>query len=151
WSAVAQGLDPLEHPAWTSSTEAGLARLGLDSWPKAAGPAHVYDALRRAHARIRALEPALSALHVDHFLALVAAMRGRDLPGPEATGPGPDALPELVRKERARCPIRKRLKERFCSLHEARARLQAGLAAGEAAAVGAALAVADPVGAGRPP
>jgi hypothetical protein len=79
WSALFQGLDPTRYAGWTATTEAGLRRLGLARWRPSRRPGRVYAAILDAYARIRALEPALTALHVDHFLSLVAAMQGRDL------------------------------------------------------------------------
>ena len=79
WSALLQGLEPSRHPGWTPAILAGLDRLGLASRRRGDGPEVIYAALLSAYARIQALEPALSALHVDHFLTLVAAMPGRNL------------------------------------------------------------------------
>jgi hypothetical protein len=79
WSALFQALDPMRYPAWTPATEAGLRRLGLARWRPTRRPGRVYAAILDTYARIRALEPALTPLHVDHFLTLVAGMPGRDL------------------------------------------------------------------------
>src|SRR5581483_5289831 len=79
WSALFQGLDPQRHPAWTPAVITGLRRLGLDAWQAHDGPAAVYATLLETYARLRASHPGLTALHVDHFLTLVARMRGRDL------------------------------------------------------------------------
>jgi hypothetical protein len=79
WSAVFQGLDPARYAGWTPATEAGLRRLGLARWRPYRRPGRIYAAILDTYAHIRALEPALTALHVDHFLTLVGAMQGRDL------------------------------------------------------------------------
>jgi MoxR-like ATPase len=154
WSALFQGLNPLQHPAWTPAVEAGLRRFGLDRRRPHDGPSRIYAAIQDAYDRLRSLEPGWTALHVDHFLHLVAAMQGRDLFG-EATPPqageaagaalGPDVV-TVIRRERARLPLRRRLKERGQALHEARRDLEGGLAAHDAPRIGAALAVADPAG-----
>jgi hypothetical protein len=147
WSAVFQGLDPARHPAWTPVVETGLRRLGLAAW-RYDRPGAVYAALVAAYGQILELEPALTALHVDHFLGLVAGMRNRELLPDAATPPTLD-LAALVRQERGRLPLRTRLKERGRALLQARRDLEAGLAAQDVARVGAALAVADPVGGAR--
>jgi len=72
WSAVFQGLDPLRHPAWLSVIEAGVLRLGLTRRRSTDGPGRVYASLLDAYGMLRSLEPALTALHVDHFLSLAA-------------------------------------------------------------------------------
>jgi uncharacterized protein (DUF2461 family) len=79
WSGVAQGVSPLRLPAWTPLTWRGLERLGLTPLSAAAGPADRYRCLMDAHRRLRRLAPTLTALHLDHFLSLVAVMPGRDL------------------------------------------------------------------------
>src|SRR6266542_2443538 len=68
WSALFQGLDPLRHPGWLPATVLGLRRLGLARWGTNASPAQVYTAMLDACTRVRAVEPTLTALHVDHFL-----------------------------------------------------------------------------------
>src|SRR5262249_45075538 len=79
WSAVFQALDPQRHAAWTPAVEAGLRRLGLVSWQAQDRPGRVYAVILEAHGRLRAFAPALGSLHAEHFLTLVAGMRGRDL------------------------------------------------------------------------
>jgi MoxR-like ATPase len=143
WSAVFQGLDPVRNPAWTPAVEAGLARLGLARRRAHRGPGKAYATLQNAYRRLQALAPELSALHLDHFLNLVAGMRGRDL-WSGATVPAD--LAAAVRRERARVPLRRRLKERGRDLDEARRQLERGLAAQDGARLGAALALADPAG-----
>src|SRR5262249_54100919 len=68
WSALLQGLNPARNPSWTADTLAGLRRLGLFRPRPGDAPAAVYAGLVAAYARVLALEPGLSALHVDHFL-----------------------------------------------------------------------------------
>jgi hypothetical protein len=154
WTALFQGLDPARHAGWTPATVIGLRRLGLARWPSHAGAAAVHAAVLRAHARVRALEPALTGLHVDHFLTLVALMQGRDLWSGarrlETGGAGID-LEAVIRQERTRLPLRRRLKERGRALGQARDELEAALASRDGARLGAALAVADPAGARRAP
>ncbi|MBV9125899.1 MAG: hypothetical protein JO112_21320, partial [Planctomycetes bacterium] len=79
WSALFQGLAPMSFPAWTPAIEAGLRRLGLASWQQATRPGEVYGAMVRVYAHLRALEPALIPFHLDHFLTLTAAMKGRNI------------------------------------------------------------------------
>jgi hypothetical protein len=150
WSAMLQGLQPARNPGWTPATVAGLTRLGLARWEPAASPGEVYAALQSSYAHIQSAAPALSVLHVDHFLARVAGMRGRDLwaePPGETAGP----VAAAVRRERARVPLRDRLKGRGAAFAEAQARLEAGLAQGDGKLIGLALAAADPAGSGRAP
>src|SRR5262245_48799836 len=143
WSGLAQALDPLRHPAWLPSVLQGLRRLGLleTEQPR---PSAVYAALLRAYQGLRSSEPNLTAGHIDHFLSLVAVMPGRDL---WTTKPcvAPD-LPALIRQERSRVPLRRRLKKRSADLDDARRRLEAALGRQDGTEVGAALSVADPVG-----
>src|SRR5262249_17475574 len=108
WSALLQGTQPNRLPGWTPSVLAGLRRLGLARWRSGAGPGAVYAALQTAFGEIQTHAPAMSALHVEHFLTLVAAMRGRDLWG----GAKPQAAEDgAVRRVRAHTPLRERLKE----------------------------------------
>src|SRR5262249_5573269 len=81
WSALVQGTRPARLPGWTPEIRAGLRRLGLARWRTGAGPGAVYAALQSASAEVQARLPGLTAVQVDHFLTLVAAMRGRDLWG----------------------------------------------------------------------
>jgi hypothetical protein len=150
WSAALQGTQPARLPAWTPATLAGLRRLGMMRTPVGAGPAEVYAAFLAAYGRIQAREPALSALHVDHFLTLVAAMRGRTLRGAEA-GPLQSPVTLAVQQVRAREPLRQRLKERGETLAQARRQLEEGLKRCDGQRIGAALAAADPIGSTRAP
>jgi hypothetical protein len=155
WSALVQGLQPAHHPGWTSATLLGLRRLGLASWDAGAGPGDVYAVLLAAYARIRSVAPQLSALHVDHFLSLVASMRGRNLwdGGPPQTAEGGclGAVKAALARVRAEMPLRDRLKERGAALAEGQERLQTALAQCDGKALGAALAAADLAGSGRAP
>jgi hypothetical protein len=144
WSALAQGLDPNRNPAWLPAIETGLRRFELASWQPHDRPATVYAGLMQAYNRVRALAPGLSALHVDHFLTLAATMQGRNLLAPSQTMSFD--LTTLIRQERARVPLRRRLKERSAVLHAARRRLEAALAVQDGAEIVAALAVADAAG-----
>jgi hypothetical protein len=154
WTALFQALDPARQPGWTAATAAGLRRLGLARWPADADAAAVHAALLKAYLKVRALEPALAAAHVDHFLTLAAMMRGRDLwSGASrlaADGPGVD-LEAVIRQERAALPLRRRLKERGRALEQARGEVEAALQACDGPRLGVALAVADPAGARRAP
>ncbi len=150
WSAVVQGLFPNRHAGWTEATRAGLDRLGLVRLAAGAGPAGVYAALLDAHARIRAVRPELSALHVDHFLSLLSVMPGRNPhEGAEILDDCP--VTAVLRRQRARMPLRQRLKDRGQALADAQQRLEAGLAARDGKQLGDALAVADPAGSARCP
>jgi MoxR-like ATPase len=144
WSALFQALDPLRHPGWLPITLRGLSRLGLAPRAPAAGPGEVYAGLVEAYARVREVEPGLTALHVDHFLTQVATLRGRSL-GAGTPALGPD-LPTVIRRERARVPLRRRLKERGRALQEGRQELEAGLAAEDGLRIGAGLARAGETG-----
>jgi 5-methylcytosine-specific restriction protein B len=147
WSALLQGLDPQRHAAWTPSVVTGLQRLGLLPARLQDTPGAIYAAIFEAYQRIRARRPELSALHVDHFLTLVAAMQGRDL-GTEPVSPS-STLATILHQERARLPLRPRLKARGAALQDARRRLEGALAVGDGPELGAALAIADPAGAQR--
>jgi uncharacterized protein (DUF2461 family) len=150
WSALLQGLEPLRHPGWTPAILAGLERLGLANWRRGDGPETIYAALLSAYARIQELEPALSALHVDHFLTLVAAMRGRNLPrGDEAMARDP--VLDAIQRERGRLPLRERLKERGQALARGQEQMEIALANGDGKGIGDALAAADPNGSARSP
>jgi 5-methylcytosine-specific restriction protein B len=152
WSALVQALDPSQQAAWTPSVVSGLARLGLASWRTHDRPARVYAALQEAYAQIRERAPALSALHIDHFLSLVAAMRGRDLwSGKDRLATILPDLPELLRQERSRLPLRRRLKERGQFHQHARRELERGLATQDGPRIGAALTLADPDSTRRTP
>ena len=154
WSALVQALDPSQQAAWTPSVLIGLARLGLASWRTHDRPARVYAALQEAYTQIRERAPALSALHIDHFLSLVAAMRGRDLwSGKDRLGTGAvfHDLPEVLRQERSRLPLRRRLKERGQFHQHARCELERGLATQDGPRIGAALTLADPDSTRRTP
>lgn len=148
WSAVVQAVDPVRHPAWVPPVVAGVRRLGLAPLPPNDGPEAAYAALLDAYRRIRDAAPTLTALHGDQFLARVAEMRGRTLPLAEELQGIPD-LATLLRAERARLPLRRRLKERGAALAEARRRLEIALANRDGPEIGEALAVADPSGAAR--
>jgi hypothetical protein len=154
WTALFQGLDPARRAGWTPATVVGLRRLGLARWPAHAAAGDVYAGILKAHGRIRAVEPAMTGPHVDHFLTLAALMQGRDLWSGarrlEAAGASID-LEAVIRQERTRMPLRRRLKERGRALEQARDDLESALAARDGARLGAALAVADPTGAQRAP
>lgn len=154
WSALFQALAPDRHPGLTPTILTGLARLGLVRREPPVDPATVYAEALRAYDRLRQREPSLSAGQIDHFLTLVAFMEGRDLwSGRErlgGIGPGLD-LPALVRQERVRVPLRRRLRERGRALDQARDELEAALATQDGPRLGGALSVADPVGARRAP
>jgi hypothetical protein len=144
WSALIQALDPTHHAAWTPSVVTGLARLGLASWRPHDRPACVYATLQEAYTQIREREPALSALHIDHFLSLIAAMPGRDLwSGQERLGMVLRDVLDVLRQERSRRPLRRRLKEDGQAHQEARRELERGLAAQDGPRIGAALGLAD--------
>jgi uncharacterized protein (DUF2461 family) len=149
WSAALQALDPAHNPSWTAETLEGLRRLGLLCPRPADGPAEVYADLVAAYDRIMALEPGLSALHVDHFLGLVAAMRGRHLGAADGTPPCPVAA--ALARSRRRRPLRDLLKQRGPALAAAQEAIEAALAGQDGKAIGSALAAADPAGAGRSP
>jgi hypothetical protein len=93
------------------------------------------------------LWPGLTALQVEHFLGLVAAMHGRELP---SRAPAARAdLTALRDLERQRLPLRRRLKDRGAVLQEARRQLEAGLTTGCGKAFGAALQLVDEAGTRR--
>jgi uncharacterized protein (DUF2461 family) len=148
WSALVQGLRPARHPGWTPAVLTGVQRLGLARWAPGDGPAVVYASLLQAYARIQVAEPSLTALPIDHFLTLVAAVEGRNLHRPTSE-PDPDPVTAAVRQTRARRPLRERLKERGQALAQAQHELEAGLAQGDGKLLGTALAAADPEGSAR--
>jgi hypothetical protein len=148
WSALIQGLSPARVPGWTRSTLAGLHRLGMAHLPAGAGAGDIYAAIQTGCARICAAEPTLSALHVDHFLTLVAGMPGRDL---WAVAECADSVERAVANVRRGGALRDRIKERGAELARAREQLEGGLSRRDGAAIMAALAVADPASALRSP
>jgi 5-methylcytosine-specific restriction protein B len=144
WSALLQALAPLRHPGWTPAILAGLERLGLATWQRGESVADIYAALLSAYHRIHAQEPVLSALHIDHFLTLVAAMRGRHLPvRPYTERQDEDAISAAIQRERARIPLRERLKDRGQALARGQEQMERALANGDGKGIGAALATAD--------
>src|SRR5262249_11314090 len=125
---------------------------GWVTWRPDEKPGLIHAALLEAYDRLRGLEPRLTALHVDHFLTLVAGMQGRQLTsGADALAAARIDLPAVIRQERSRQPLRRRLKERGRALQEARRQLEAGLANQDGTQIGAALSIADPVGARQSP
>jgi hypothetical protein len=147
WGALAQALQPRDNPSWTPESVGGLHRLGLARWPHNAGPAAVYAGMIAAYAQIQATQPDLSAGQIDHFLTLVARMRNRDLwSGLEVDA---DPVVATIAHLRLRYPLRQRLKERGEELARAQELLREGLARQDAKQIGLALALADPIGAGR--
>ncbi len=126
WSAIVQGLDPVRHPAWTPAIVTGLRRLGLVRGLWAEDPAYAYGILLDAYDYLRTSHAELPALHVDHFLTLVARMRGREL-FTELESAG-------IREVGTPAPP------------AARSEVEAGLARGEAERVLAALRLAAPPG-----
>jgi hypothetical protein len=150
WSAIVQGLFPNRHAGWIEATRIGLERLALNRPAAGAGPAGVYAALLDAHARIRAARPELSALHVDYFLSLLAVMPGRN-PHEGSALLADCPVTAVVRRQRARMPLRQRLKQRGQALADAQQWLEAGLALRDGKKLGDALAVADPAGSARCP
>jgi 5-methylcytosine-specific restriction protein B len=160
WSAILQALSPTRHPGWTPAILAGLERLGLATWRRGDGAAATYAALLSAYDRIQAREPSLSALHVDHFLTLVAAMRGRNLPmrshaerGNEEKGQETHAssVAAAIQRERAQMPLRERLKERGQALARGQEQMEQALAKSDGKGIGDALAAADLPGCLRSP
>jgi hypothetical protein len=146
WSAIVQGAGPDCRPGWTPAIRAGLDRLGIAPLTSGASPACVYAALLEAHDRIRAAHPELSALHVDHFLSLLAVMPGRNLhEGAAALADCP--IVSAIRRQRAATPLRQRLKERGQALANAQVLMESALAARDGKRLGDALAVSDPAGA----
>src|SRR5262249_42339089 len=144
-----QLVDPLQHPAWTPAVEAGLRRLGLARWSAQDGPGQVYAAVLDVYAELLKQHPGLSALHLDHFLTLVATMQGRDLwanaPRLDGALPGAD-LAALIRQERTRVPLRQRLRQRGRTLHDCRRRLEGALAAQDGFQIGQVLSIIHPAG-----
>src|SRR5437588_767032 len=112
WSAILQALRPEAHPAWTPATVAGLRRLD------ATRNGNVYAALLELTARIRYLAPALTALHVEHFLSLVSLLEGRRLFA-GAQRLSADLFAEALREVRAEQSLRSRLRERGQALADA--------------------------------
>jgi MoxR-like ATPase len=152
WSALLQALQPAHHPGWTPAILKGLERLGMARWCSGVGPDVVYAALISAYDRIQSLEPGLSALHVDHFLTLVAAMCGRNLPRSDEANAGPqEMIHAAIRRERGRLSLRERLKDRGQALARGQEQLESALAQCDGKRLGDALAAADPSGCMRSP
>lgn len=140
WSALAQGLDPRRHPAWTPATLTGLHRLGLLR-RRTVNVTGVYAGLLDACARIQRRVPRLTALHVDHFLALVAGLRGRELFAGPPPGPLlPFAVPLPVVASRTVAQERRR------SLARARRALEVGLVLRSPTQLAEIFAAVDPIG-----
>jgi MoxR-like ATPase len=148
WSALLQGLDPAHTPAWTRPVVKGMQRLGLARWSVQDRPGQIYAAIFENYAQLLRGETGLSALHLDHFFSLVGAMRGRDLwsAAPHLGTALRIDVAAIIRQDRARVPLRQRLKERGRALHTARRELEAGLAARDGVRIAAALGIADALG-----
>jgi 5-methylcytosine-specific restriction protein B len=153
WSALLQALAPSRHPGWTPAIFTGLERLGLATWRCGDAPGTIYHALIAAYGRIQGLEPALSALHVDHFLTLVSALRGRNLPRNDALAElAPEAtLRAAIQRERGRLPLRERLKDRGQALARGQEQMEMALANSDGKGIGNALAAANLEGCLRSP
>ncbi len=136
WSALFQAARRARRPGWTPAVVAGLRRLGLARWRSGDGPAAVYAALLAAYERIRALTPAANALHVDHFLTLVASMKGRDLLHRGRLPDEADPVADAIRRVRGQASLRQRLKERGDAIAQARERMEAALARNDGAKSG---------------
>ncbi|MBY0230493.1 MAG: DUF2461 domain-containing protein, partial [Gemmataceae bacterium] len=146
WSAVLQGSNPARFPGWTPLAWAGLVRLGFAS---GGSNAERYSSLLGAHARIRRIAPALTSLHIDHFLSLVGAMEGRSLP--DASALERDPFVAAIAGVRHGDGLRRTLKERGQQLAQAQSLLEAALDAADGKRLGDALALADPDSAARSP
>jgi hypothetical protein len=107
----------------------------------------VYSGLVALYRQWRTQLPTLTAGHLDHFLMLVGRMRGRDLWAGAPVEAG-DGLADLVRRERGRVPLRRRLKEAGEAHATARKRFEHALTHGDAVGVWAVLGGVDPA---RPP
>ena len=149
WSALFQAAGRKQRPGWTPAALAGLRRLGVDAGRPGDGPIVVYSALLHAYERIRALAPALSALHADHFLTRVASMPGRDLWGQDCGEEEGCRVAAALHRVRAAAPLRDRLKGRGAAIAHAQEEMEAGLGQNDGARIGEALRDADPTGAGR--
>src|SRR5262245_18263101 len=108
-----------------------------------AGPEDVYAALLHTHLRIRADDPRLTSLHIDHFLSLVALMPGRNLLEGVPTLAACPVQPAVARLRSGK-PLRQRLKERGQAIASAQQILEAGLSTSNGKLIGDALAAADP-------
>jgi 5-methylcytosine-specific restriction protein B len=152
WSALLQALAPARHPGWTPAIRAGLKRLGLATGQHGDSVEAIYTALLSAYEHIQAQEPALSALHIDHFLTLVAAMRGRNLPLRSFGEWGNEGrISAAIQRERTRMPLRERLKERGQALARGQEQMEQALANCDGKGIGTALAAADLSGCLRSP
>ena len=152
WSAVLQAPSPARHPGWTPPILAGLERLRLATWRRGDDAETVYTALVSAYERVRVQEPSLSALHIDHFLTLIAAMPGRNLPRQTRSVM---TARHFDRRDPAgelrRMPLRERLKERGQTLARGQEQIELALAKSDSKGIGDALAAADLPGCLRSP
>ncbi len=144
WSALFQAAQRTRRPGWTPAVVAGLRRLDLARWRSGDGPAPVYGGLLAAYERIQALTPEANALHVDHFLTLVASMKGRDLSQRGRLLDEAAPVADAVRRVRGQTPLRQRLKERGEAIAQAQERMEAALAQCDGPGIRAALTAADP-------
>jgi 5-methylcytosine-specific restriction enzyme B len=148
WSGLLQAQNPGRYPGWTPDIQTGLERLLGRDRHDAPAPAALYGELLDLHARIRATHPEMTSLHIDHFLSLLAHMRGRDIAG-GAAGLTACPIAAVIRRMRGRRPLRDRLKERGRDIAGAQDQLQRALEQRDAKMLGDALAVSDPAGASR--
>jgi hypothetical protein len=137
WSALFQAMDVPHQPGYLRGVVIGLQRLGLFSNEPPQDVALTFVRLQLVYQNLLGNHPKLSALHLDHFLCLVAGMRGRELWSGvdhlKATLTGAD-VDGLIRAERSRRPLRRRVKERGPELSRARADLEQHLATGDTTA-----------------
>jgi hypothetical protein len=136
WSAVAQALDSLRLPAWTTDTVAGARRLGLIRRKKI-----WYGDLVGACEHIRRYDPRLTATHVDHFLTLVGRTNNLEELRDELLT---DPIPAVIEAERASYPLDRRLAERRPVLSAARTALIVALRCDDAELAIGALESLDP-------
>jgi len=149
WSALLQALNPSRHPAWTPAVEAGVRRLDQLGWQPHDPPQTIYQTLLDLQGRFQRQVPGLSALHLEHFLSLIAQMDGCDLwSGAHRLTPAAPALDlqGTLRQVREQTPLRERLRERGQNLAAAQAQLEEGLRTENVGLLSRALLEADPHG-----
>ena len=129
WSALFQAARRARRPGWTPAVRRRVAAARPGPLAvRATGRPPSTPALSRAYERIQALTPEANALHVDHFLTLVASMPGRDLWQRDHREEKPARSRDAVRQVRGQAPLRRRLKERGEAIARAQEQMEAGLA-----------------------
>lgn len=120
WTSMIQGLAHEQHAAWTPAVIDGLQRVDLST--------NDYSQICQSFREIRRLLSGMTALHVEHFLSLIAQMQGRNLQTNQLTAhPATLRLKETIHDCRAEVSLRQRLKDQGETYARAQEQFEQGL------------------------